>query len=66
LQLEDNPYSYNSHVEVVKLLRTQGDLDELRRARESMSAAFPLTEGIFIVNNYNNNNNSDRVHTLLS
>ena len=44
-QLEDSPYSYNLHVEVVKLLRTQGDLDQLRRARERMSAVFPLTEG---------------------
>ena len=46
-QLEDNPYSYNLHMEIVKLLRKQGDLDQLRRARECMSATFPLTEGIF-------------------
>ena len=38
----------------MKLLRTQGDLDQLHRARESMSAAFPLTEGILIVNNNSN------------
>jgi len=45
--MEDNPYSYNLHMEIVKLLRKQGDLDQLRRARERMSATFPLTEGIF-------------------
>jgi len=48
LQLEDSPYSYNLHMEVVKLLRKQGDLDELRRACERMSAVFPLTEGSVI------------------
>ena len=47
-QLEDNPYSYNSHVEIVKLWRKQGDLNQLRRAREHMSAIFPLTEGVFL------------------
>lgn len=46
MQLEDSPYSYNLHVELVKLLRSHGDLDQLRAGRESMSAAFPLTEGM--------------------
>ena len=44
-QVASSPYHYDSHVELVKLLRESGDLDRLRDAREGMSKIFPLTEG---------------------
>ena len=47
-QVASNPYHYNSHVELVKLLRESGDLDKVRNAREEMSKIFPLTQGIII------------------
>lgn len=47
-QVESNPYHYDSHVQLIKLLRESGDLDKVRNARESMSKIFPLTQG----NNY--------------
>ena len=44
-QVAGNPYHYDSHVELIKLLRQSGDLDKVRNAREDMSKIFPLTEG---------------------
>ena len=44
-QVESNPYHYDSHVQLIKLLRESGDLDRVRNARESMSKIFPLTQG---------------------
>ena len=44
-QVESNPYHYDSHVQLIKLLRECGDLDRVRNARESMSKIFPLTQG---------------------
>ena len=43
-QLQQNPYLYDAHVELIKLLREDGELEGLREARESMSRAYPLTE----------------------
>lgn len=43
--MASNPYHYDSHVELIKLLRQSGDLDKVRNAREGMSKIFPLTEG---------------------
>lgn len=48
LQVASNPYHYDSHVELVKLLRESGDLDRLRDAREGMSKIFPLTEELWL------------------
>ena len=36
---------YDNHVELIKLLKTSGDFDKLRAAREAMNVIFPLTEG---------------------
>ena len=44
-QVEKSPYHYDSHVELIKLLRESGDLDRVRNAREGMSKIFPLTQG---------------------
>ncbi|CAI9765278.1 unnamed protein product [Fraxinus pennsylvanica] len=43
LELYNNPSNYDSHVQYIKLLRKQGDIDKLRQAREAMSALFPLS-----------------------
>ena len=45
LQIEANPYHYDSHKELISLLRTTGDLDAVRKAREAMHEIFPFTEG---------------------
>jgi len=49
LQLEDSPYSYSLHVELINLLKKQGELDLLRSAREHMGGLFPLTEGTYVM-----------------
>ncbi|KAK4438417.1 Squamous cell carcinoma antigen recognized by T-cells 3 [Sesamum alatum] len=41
--LYNNPSDYDSHVQYVKILRKQGDLEKLRQAREAMSSLFPLS-----------------------
>ncbi|KAL8527557.1 hypothetical protein ACS0TY_005418 [Phlomoides rotata] len=40
--LYNNPADYDSHVQYIKMLRKQGDLEKLRQAREAMSSLFPL------------------------
>lgn len=40
-ELSNNPSNYDSHVQYIKALRKQGDIEKLRQAREAMSAIFP-------------------------
>ncbi|XP_028681170.2 squamous cell carcinoma antigen recognized by T-cells 3 [Erpetoichthys calabaricus] len=47
-QLSINAYDYNCHVDLIKLLRQEGELVRLRRARQKMSELFPLTEEIWL------------------
>ncbi|XP_057785379.1 uncharacterized protein LOC131002911 [Salvia miltiorrhiza] len=42
-QLYNNPSDYDSHVQYIKALRKQGDIEKLSQAREAMSLLFPLT-----------------------
>uniref|UniRef100_A0A674F6V6 Spliceosome associated factor 3, U4/U6 recycling protein n=1 Tax=Salmo trutta TaxID=8032 RepID=A0A674F6V6_SALTR len=44
-QLSINAFDYNCHVDLIKLLRQEGELPRLRKARQKMSELFPLTEG---------------------
>ena len=44
--MADNPYVYNGHIELIKVLREAGELDDLRQARQKMSELFPLSEGM--------------------
>ena len=44
-QLSINAFDYNCHLDLIKLLRQEGELSRLRRARQKMSELFPLTEG---------------------
>lgn len=46
--LASNPYAYDAHVELVSLLRSQGELDLLRNARQKMSEIFPLTPQLWL------------------
>ena len=39
---------YDHHVELIMLLKTAGDFDKTRAAREAMNLIFPLTEGTTI------------------
>uniref|UniRef100_A0A803YHB5 Spliceosome associated factor 3, U4/U6 recycling protein n=1 Tax=Meleagris gallopavo TaxID=9103 RepID=A0A803YHB5_MELGA len=43
--LSINAFDYNCHLDLIKLLRQEGELVKLRRARQKMSELFPLTEG---------------------
>lgn len=45
LQLSINAFDYNCHVDLIKLLKQEGELVRLRKARQKMSELFPLTEG---------------------
>lgn len=45
VQLSTNPYHYDSHVQLISLARSAGDLDAARKAREAMHQVYPLTEG---------------------
>uniref|UniRef100_A0AAY5EUB9 RRM domain-containing protein n=1 Tax=Electrophorus electricus TaxID=8005 RepID=A0AAY5EUB9_ELEEL len=45
LCLSINAFDYNCHVDLIKLLRQEGKLHRLRKARQKMSELFPLTEG---------------------
>ncbi|KAG6408686.1 hypothetical protein SASPL_131704 [Salvia splendens] len=42
-QLYNNPSDYDTHVQYIKALRKQGELEKLSQAREAMSSVFPLT-----------------------
>ena len=45
IQIEASPYHYDSHVQLIQLLRQLGDLDKARQARRNMNKVFPLSEG---------------------
>ncbi|XP_063769347.1 squamous cell carcinoma antigen recognized by T-cells 3 [Pseudophryne corroboree] len=47
-QLSINAFDYNCHLDLIKLLRQEGELERLRRARQKMSELFPLTEEIWL------------------
>ncbi|KAL1534950.1 squamous cell carcinoma antigen recognized by T-cells 3-like [Salvia divinorum] len=46
-QLYNNPSEYDTHVQYIKALRKQGDLEKLSQAREAMSSLFPLTSDMW-------------------
>ncbi|KAJ8312590.1 hypothetical protein KUTeg_009963 [Tegillarca granosa] len=49
LQLvEKDPFQYDAHVELIKILREMGELERLRNAREKMSELFPLTPELWL------------------
>ncbi|XP_038059123.1 squamous cell carcinoma antigen recognized by T-cells 3-like isoform X2 [Patiria miniata] len=47
-QISSNPYEYNCHIELIKLLRKVGELDRLRQANQRMSDLFPLTAELWL------------------
>jgi hypothetical protein len=47
-KLEEDPYLYDSHLELISSLRQTGDLDLVRKAREKMHDLFPLTEELWL------------------
>ncbi|KAL3515786.1 hypothetical protein ACH5RR_022688 [Cinchona calisaya] len=42
-ELSSNPSHYDAHVQYIRALRKQADVEKLRQAREAMSALFPLS-----------------------
>uniref|UniRef100_A0A667HSD5 Spliceosome associated factor 3, U4/U6 recycling protein n=1 Tax=Lynx canadensis TaxID=61383 RepID=A0A667HSD5_LYNCA len=47
-QLSINVYDYNCHVDLIRLLRLEGELSKVRMARQKMSEIFPLTEELWL------------------
>uniref|UniRef100_A0A8D2DGC5 Spliceosome associated factor 3, U4/U6 recycling protein n=1 Tax=Sciurus vulgaris TaxID=55149 RepID=A0A8D2DGC5_SCIVU len=47
-QLSINVYDYNCHVDLIRLLRLEGELTRVRVARQKMSEIFPLTEELWL------------------
>ncbi|CAC5388459.1 SART3 [Mytilus coruscus] len=47
-QISKNPYLYDVHIDLIKLLKQLGELDQLRDARQRMSELFPLAEGLWL------------------
>ncbi|XP_058512452.1 squamous cell carcinoma antigen recognized by T-cells 3 isoform X1 [Ochotona princeps] len=47
-QLSINVYDYNCHVDLIRLLRLEGELSRVRMARQKMSEIFPLTEELWL------------------
>ncbi|XP_069565465.1 squamous cell carcinoma antigen recognized by T-cells 3 [Brachyistius frenatus] len=47
-QLSINAFDYNCHVDLIKLLKQEGEFIRLRKARQKMSELFPLTEEIWL------------------
>ncbi|XP_036304828.1 squamous cell carcinoma antigen recognized by T-cells 3 isoform X2 [Pipistrellus kuhlii] len=47
-QLSINVYDYNCHLDLIRLLRLEGELTKLRGARQKMSEIFPLTEELWL------------------
>ncbi|XP_028621313.1 squamous cell carcinoma antigen recognized by T-cells 3 isoform X2 [Grammomys surdaster] len=47
-QLSINGYDYSCHVELIRLLRLEGELNKVRMARQKMSDIFPLTEELWL------------------
>ncbi|XP_058789545.1 squamous cell carcinoma antigen recognized by T-cells 3-like [Phymastichus coffea] len=46
--LAQNPYDYETHVQLIGTLHKMGELDRLRIARENMSAKYPLSPEIWL------------------
>lgn len=47
VRLERNEYDYEAHVELIRQLRANSQLDELRKARERMCELFAMTEQLY-------------------
>ncbi|TNN51187.1 Squamous cell carcinoma antigen recognized by T-cells 3 [Liparis tanakae] len=47
-QLSINAFDYNCHLDLIKVLKQEGELLRLRKARQKMSELFPLTEEIWL------------------
>jgi len=41
----ENPYDYDNHIAYITLLRQDGQMEELRQAREIFHSLFPFSEG---------------------
>lgn len=47
-KLADNPFDYETHVQLIAFARANGELDEVRSAREEMSRRFPLSSKLWL------------------
>ncbi|XP_023217913.1 squamous cell carcinoma antigen recognized by T-cells 3-like [Centruroides sculpturatus] len=47
-KVSENPYLYDPHIELIRLLRKSGDLFQLREARENANKIFPLSPELWL------------------
>ncbi|XP_072043836.1 LOW QUALITY PROTEIN: squamous cell carcinoma antigen recognized by T-cells 3-like [Amphiura filiformis] len=47
-RITNSPYQYDLHIRLIALLRKEGELDKLRKARERMRGYFPLTGELWL------------------
>ena len=47
-KLLDNPFDYNTHLELISFARNHAELQEVRAARQEMSKRFPLTSALWL------------------
>lgn len=45
--VQATPTDYQSHIQLIGLLRQQGDVEELKEHREALASQFPLGESTF-------------------
>ena len=46
--LTQDPYHYQSHLDKIEVLKSMGELDRLREARETFAKAYPLAPEIWL------------------
>ncbi|KAG1673486.1 Squamous cell carcinoma antigen recognized by T-cells 3 [Nymphon striatum] len=46
--IESSPYNYDLHIQLINLLRKDGDLEKLQKARENMNKIFPLSPELWL------------------
>jgi len=44
-KVKQSPFNYEAHIALISALRSLGDIEKVRDARERMSSCFPLPEG---------------------
>ena len=47
LQLQGDPFQYDTHIQLIRALAKLNDLDRIRHARQKFRAVFPLTEELW-------------------
>jgi hypothetical protein len=47
-KIRQNPFDYQAHVDKIGVLKTAGELDNLRQAREKFAELYPLSAALWL------------------